>query len=134
MSNGANAFGVSYAQISWASRMLQQHDNVIQVTRTNDIQFDIERVRGAAIRMVCLNEYTCGFARVLGAQESFPGINLVYVGGNWNSYTLEAKEYCLAAQIGLFNSSEMTGALHRNDFWTYHRKDKDGNPVYESKD
>ena len=134
MSNGTNEFGVSYAQISWASRMLRHHDNVAEIVRSNDIQFDIERIRGCTIRMVCLNEYTCGHGRVLEAQESFPGINLGYVGGNWNSYTSEAKEYCLASQIGLFNTSEMTGALHRNDFWSYHRKDKDGNPLYECKD
>jgi hypothetical protein len=71
-----------------------------------------------------------GLARVLEVQEAFPGVDLIYVGGAWNSYTGEAKEYCLAAGIGLFNTTEMNGALYRDDFWTYHKKDKDGNPVY----
>lgn len=130
MSNGSNDFGVSFAQISWIKRLLENHDNVVRVTRTNDIQFDIERGRGRPIRLICLDEYTCGLARVLQVQEAFPGANLIYVGGAWNSYTREAKEYCLAAETGLFNTTELTGALHRDDFWTYHKKDKDGNPVY----
>lgn len=130
MSNGSNDFGVSFAQISWIERLLKNHDNVVSVTRTNDIQFDIERRRGRPIRLVCLDEYTCGLARVLEVQEAFPGANLIYVGGTWNGYTGEAKEYCLAAEIGLFNTAEMNGALHRDAFWTYHKKDKDGNPIY----
>lgn len=130
MSNGSNGFGVTFAQISWIKRLLERHDNVAGVTRTNDIQFEVERKRGRPIRLVCLDEYTCGLARVLEVQEAFPGVDLIYVGGAWNSYTGEAKEYCLAAGIGLFNTTEMNGALYRDDFWTYHKKDKDGNPVY----
>lgn len=130
MPNDSNGFGVTFAQISWIARLLENHSNVVGVTRAHDIQFDVERKYGRPIRLVCLNEYTCGLARVLEVQEAFPGVGLIYVGGTWNSYTREAKEYCLAAEIGLFNTKEMAGALYRDDFWTYHKKDKDGNPVY----
>lgn len=133
MTNGVNAFGVSFPQIRFLERLLTSHDSVVQFTRTLDIQFDLERKRGPAVRLVCLNEYTCGLGRILEAREVFPGTNLIYVGGVWNSYTWEAKEYCLAAEIGLYNASELNGGLHRNDFWAYHRKDKDGNPLYECK-
>jgi hypothetical protein len=133
MSNGSNHFGVSYAQISWINRLLQGHPNTSTVIRSNDIQFDVTRKRGSDIRLVCLNEYSCGLGRIFEAQEEFPGVNLIYVGGNWNSYTLEAKTHCLDSKIGLYNTNEMSGALHRNDFWAYHKKDKDGSPVYEAK-
>lgn len=123
MCNGSNDFGVSFAQISWLDRLLSAHPNVVEVTRSKDIQFDIVRERGGPIRLVCLNEYACGLARVFEAQEAFPGVNLIYVGGVWNSYTGDAKRHCRDAQMGLFNAKEITGALHRNDFWNYVRKD-----------
>jgi hypothetical protein len=77
MSNGSNDFGVSYAQISFVDRMLAAHPNLVEVTRSNDIQFDIVRERVEPIRLVCLNEYACGLARVFEAQAVFPGVNLI---------------------------------------------------------
>ncbi len=133
MSNGAKNFGVGFDRIMWIERLLRQHPNVEAVERTRDIIFDIGRERGSAIRLVCLDEYTCGIARVLEVLDTFPGTNLIYVGGVWNGYTWEAKEYCLDAHIGLYNTGEMNGALHRNDFWAYHKKDEDGNPAYPCK-
>lgn len=124
MSNGSNDFGVTFAQISWLSRLLRAHENVANVTRCNDIQFDLGRRHGPPVRLVCLDEYTCGLARVLEVQEAFPGVNLVYVGGAWNHYTGAAKEHCVGSEIGLFNTTEMTGALHRDDFWNYVKRDK----------
>lgn len=123
MPNGSNEFGVSFAQISFLQRLLAGHSNIIDMTRSNDIQFDLVRECGGPIRLVCLNEYACGLARVFEAQEAFPGVNLIYVGGVWNSYTGDAKQYCGDAQIGMFNAKEITGALHRNDFWRYARAD-----------
>jgi len=123
MANGSNDFGVSFAQISFLDRLLTVHSNVVEVTRSNDIQFDIVRQRGGPVRLVCLNEYTCGLARVFEAQTAFPGVNLIYVGGAWNSYTGDAKRYCRDSQIGLFNAKEIAGALHRDDWWRYVRAD-----------
>lgn len=121
MANGSNDFGVSFSHISFLDRVLSNHKNIIEATRSNDIQFDVVRERGGPIRIVCLDEYTCGLARVFEAQEAFPGVNLIYVGGVWNSYTGDAKEYCRDAEIGLFNAKEINGALHRSDFWRYVR-------------
>lgn len=127
--NGANNYGVTFDQIRWNENLLWQHKNTVDVVRTQDIMFDIERERGRSIRLVCLNEYTCGIARVLEVQTEFEDVNLIYVGGVWNNYTGEAKDYCLENMVGLFNTAEMTGALYRDDFWNYYKKDKDGNPV-----
>lgn len=131
MSNGTNDFGVTYPQILFMERILGGHANVTSFDRSNDIQFDIERARGGECQLICINEYTCGLIHVLSVLSKFPEVNIIYVGGNWNSYTLEAKEYCLEARLGLYNSAEINGALHRTDFWNYHRKDKKGNPEYE---
>jgi hypothetical protein len=133
MTNGSNNFGVGFDRIMWIDRLLRQHSNVEVVERTQDIVFSIDRKRGPAIRLVCLDEYTCGITRVLEALATFPGTNLIYVGGVWNGYTWEAKEYCLDAHIGLYNTGEMNGTLYRDDFWAYHKKDDKGNATYPCK-
>jgi hypothetical protein len=128
--NGNNDFGVSFSRIAWIDKAIQNHPNVTLTARSEDIFFTVTRERGPDVRLVCLDEYACGITRVREALAAFPTANLIYVGGNWNGYTTEAKEFCLGAQIGLFNSSEITGALYSNDFWGYHKRDEDGNPWY----
>lgn len=123
MNNGSNEFGVAYHQIAFIDRVLNTHPNVEEVKRSNDIQFDLKRNKGRPIRLVCINEYSCGVSRVLEVQDKFPGVNLIYVGGLWNYYTNDAKMHCNEAQIGLFNAKEINGALHRDDFWAYVRAD-----------
>lgn len=130
MTNGSNPYGISFADISWLERLLNGHGNVAAAVRHDDIVWDVGRQHGPAIQAICINEYTCGIARVLEVLQTFPDVNLIYVGGVWNCYTSEAKDYCISNRIGLFNTREMTGALHKDEFWTYHRKDKDGNPIY----
>ena len=133
MTNGSNDFGVALPQIQFISRTLGNHKAVESVKRSEDIQFDIVRSRGDELRLVCVNEYTCGLARVLEIMEAFPRTNIIYVGGAWNSYTMQAKKYCIDANVGLFNSSEINGALYRDDYWRYHRTDKEGNPSYSTR-
>lgn len=133
MTNGSNDFGVTLPQIQFISRALDSHKAVERVQRSKDIQFDIVRSRGDKLRLVCVNEYTCGLARVLEIMEAFPRTNIIYVGGAWNGYTMQAKNYCIDANLGLFNSSEINGALYREDYWRYHRTDKEGNPVYSTR-
>lgn len=133
MTNGSNDFGVTLPQIKFLSRALGSHKAVASVERSKDIQFDIVTSRGDELRLVCLNEYTCGLARVLEVLEAFPGTNIIYVGGAWNGYTMQAKEFCIDSNVGLFNSSEIIGALYREDYWRYHKKDEEGNPMYSER-
>jgi hypothetical protein len=133
MTNGSNSFDVTFSQIAWIEKVLKNHPNVVSVARSHDIQFDISRNLDDELLLVCLNEYTCGLARVYDALDQFSGTNIIYVGGNWNHYTQEAKDFCLLSNLGLYNSSEINGALQRGDFWNYHRKDKNGNPIYPTR-
>lgn len=132
MTNGSNDWGVGYSLISFVDRVITTHANVSDVERHHDLCFEIQRIKGENIRLVCINEYTCSLARVLEVLDIFPRTNIVFVGGEWNGYTWQAKEYCLGNKMGLFNSKEINGALHRKDYWNYHRKDDEGNPVYPS--
>lgn len=133
MTNGSNDFGVTFPQIQFLSRVLGTHKAVESVERRKDIQFDIATSQGNKLRLVCVNEYTCGLARVLEVLEAFPGTNIIYVGGAWNGYTMQAKEYCIESNVGLFNSSEISGALFRKDYWRYHKRDREGNPTYSTR-
>lgn len=133
MTNGSNSYGVSFPQIGFISRLLNAHRNVSRVERVNDIQFDLINSRGVSVRLICVNEYTCGLAKVLEVLEDFPGTNIIYVGGAWNSYTMQAKKYCIEAQIGLFNANEINGALYSDYYWIYSQKDEKGNPIYHTK-
>lgn len=133
MSNGTNSWGVSYSRIAWLESAIQSHENVKGYSRHDDIIMEIERIDGPSITLICLDEYTLGEATVHRVLQEFPTVNYISVGGNWNGYTVEAKKLCLSKKIGLFNSSELTGALWKNEFWKYHKQDKDGNPIHQYK-
>lgn len=128
--NGSNTWDVSYSHIAWFERLLTTHPNVSACFRHDDIVFEVDRERQRDhLTIVCCNEYTMSLTMVHRALHEFGPLSLIYIGGGWCSYTGEAKEFCLESKIGLYVTDEMSGALWRNDFWSYVKKDKDGNPV-----
>lgn len=133
MCNGSNSWGVSYSRISWLESAIKSHGNVIRYSRHDDILMKFDRKDGSSITLICLDEYTLGEAMVHRVLKEFPEVNFISVGGNWNGYTREAKQLCLSNSIGLFNSRELIGALWKNEFWLYHQRDDDGNPIYPYK-
>lgn len=133
MSNGSNSWGVSFSRIAWLESAIQSHGNVIHYSRRDDIIMEFDRKNGSSITLICLDEYTLGESLVHRVLQEFPEVNFISVGGNWNGYTREAKQLCLSKNIGLFNSSELTGALWKNEFWLYHQRDDEGNPIYPYK-
>lgn len=133
MSNGSNLWGVTYSRIAWLESAIKSHGNVIRYSRHDDIIMEFDRKDGSSITLICLDEYTLGEAMVQRVLSEFPEVNFISVGCNWNGYTKEAKQLCLSNSIGLFNSSELTGALWKNEFWLYHQRDDEGNPIYPYK-
>lgn len=134
--NGSNNFDVSFGDISYlGNRILLNHRNISNIRRTHDILFTINRINQRdTLKIVCLREYIMGLDKVLEVLSTFrevgQDVNIIYIGGGWNKYTSEAKSYCINNQIGLFVTDEMTGALFANQYWNYHKRDKDGNPIY----
>ena len=133
MTNGSNTWGVSFSRISWLENAIKIHPNVIGISRHDDIIIEVDRKTGEKLSVICLDEYALGESAVLRIFQEFPNVNFISVGGNWNGYTPEAKKICLSRQMGLYNSSEITGAIWKNDFWAYHKRDDKGNPVYPYK-
>jgi hypothetical protein len=74
-----------------------------------------------------------GLTAVLRGLQEFGHISIFYIGGGWCGYTQQAKDYCIGQGIGLFNTNEIHGALWKNDYWNYHKRDEKGNPVYNYK-
>jgi hypothetical protein len=130
MNNGTNTWNVTYGRIVYLENTLRQHKNVVSVERHDDIIFNVIRHKGENLTLICLDEYALGIAGVKRVQQEFPDVNLISVGGAWNGYTREAKQYCLAMHIGLYNLGELAGALWKEEFWEYAKKDDDGNPIY----
>ena len=62
--------------------------------------------------------------------HEFPGLNMIYIGGNWNGYTQEAKAEGLITKVGIYVTGEMGGGIWNNEYWNYHQKDDEGVPSY----
>jgi len=134
MSNGSNSWGVSYSRIAWLESAIKSHGNVIRYSRHDDIIMTFDRKEGSSITLICLDEYTLGEAMAHRVLNEFPEVNFISVGGNWNGYTREAKQLCQSKSIAIANANELTGALWKNEFWFYHQKDDEGNPIYPYKE
>lgn len=63
------------------------------------------------------------------AIDEFGELDIIYIGGGWNGYQSEAKDLCLDSHIGLYVTDEMSGALWRDEYWNYQKRDKDGDPI-----
>lgn len=133
MNNGTNSWGVSYSRIAWLENAIKSHGNVTNIVRHDDIIIEVILNSGSKITAICLDEYSLGESGVYRVFQEFPNVDFISVGGNWNGYTTEAKQLCLSQNIGLFNSSELTGAIWKDDFWNYHQRDDKGNPIYPYK-
>lgn len=134
MNNGRNTWGVEYHRIAWFENLLHGHPNVTNVVRHDDIMFEVDRVKQRDhLRILCCYEYTMGLTAVHRAIREFGELSIIHIGGGWCGYTPEAKQFCLDSGIGLYVSNEMSGALWRDDYWSYYQRDPDGNPISYSR-
>jgi hypothetical protein len=129
--NGKNDYGVSYSIISWLETALRTHGNIAGVRRYDDIVFDVIRQnQNDHLEIFCAAEYACGITFVQKVLSEYPNCNCISVGGRWNGYTSQAKEFCLSRQMGLFVSDELMGALWLDEYWKYIKREPTGEPVF----
>lgn len=122
--NGSNTWGVPYSDITWFERLLQNHNNVKNIQRHDDIIFEIDRVKQSDhLRILCCRQYTMSMTLVQKALSDFGKLNIIYIGGGWNSYDADAKEFCNQQRIGLYTTPEMSGGLWKNEYWNYQKPD-----------
>lgn len=134
MDNGSNGWAVSFSSIEFFERMLKGHRNVEQLLRSRDILFTITRKKPAdCVYVLVVNTYTFGAADFYKVREEFPDATCVVLAGDWNAYTLEAKELANTEGIGLLTPKELVAAVWREEPHKYVTKDRDGNPVYHTR-
>jgi hypothetical protein len=134
MDNGSNSWGVSYSSIEFFERMIKGHKNVEQLLRSRDILFAITRKKPTdCVFVLIVNTYTFGAADLYKAREESPEATCVVLAGDWNAYTLEAKELANAEGIGLLTPKELVAAIWREEPHKYFTKDRNGNPVYHTR-
>lgn len=125
---------VQFSRTSFLNTLLSTHKNVREVKRTNDILFSFRRNDcDKEIKLLGIDQYACSLAIVLRALEDFGEIHYICVGGVWDGYSRQAKDYCLENKIGLYNTSELSGGLWTKEYWNYAKKDDDGNRIYNYK-
>lgn len=113
--------------------MLKTHNNIESnsVKRTKDILFETTRLRqNDKVLVLCLREYTFGTTLYYKVLEEFPNVNIIYIGGGWSGYTKEAKSIALENKTGIYVTNEMTGALFKDEYWAYHKRNQEGDPDY----
>ncbi|RZG78269.1 hypothetical protein [Acinetobacter sp. WCHAc060025] len=131
MSDIFNNWGVQYCRILFLKKILENHDNVINLKRTEDIYFSFNRIKqNDSLNVLCLDSYVFGENDLYKVLEEFPNIDIISIGGVWNRYTREAKELALEKKLGLYRADEIKGGIYFDKFWLYHKKDDEGNPKY----
>ncbi|MFQ6403741.1 hypothetical protein ACIDE9_03180 [Methylophilus sp. 'Pure River'] len=129
--NGSNTWDVPFCDITWFENLLNTHSNITNVIRHDDIVFEVDRIKQSDhLRIFCCRQYAMSLTRVQSAIAEFGPLDLIYIGGGWNGYTSVAKLFCEEQHIGLYVTDEMSGALWQNEYWSYYKRDKKGNPVY----
>jgi hypothetical protein len=85
------------------------------------------------VHKLIVNTYTFGAADFYKAREKFPEATCIVLAGDWNAYTLAAKELANAQGVGLLTPKELVSALWREEPHKYFTKDRYGNPVYHTR-
>jgi len=125
-----NNWGVEYSAITFFEKILRTHGRVKSFTRSEDILFRLQLTNGKETCVLLVSEYTVGLAAVIRATDEFPDMNHIVTSGVWCGYTVEAKEYGLERDIGVFVVDEFMGALNWEDPVKYAKRGSDGKPIH----
>ncbi|MBA2651285.1 MAG: hypothetical protein H0U73_03305 [Tatlockia sp.] len=128
--NGLINWDVPFCDISFLNRLLSSHDNLSHITRSKDIVFEVYRKKqNESLKIFCCRQYVMSITLIYKVLDEFDHNNIIYIGGEWNGYTNDAKQYCLDSKIGLYVANEMNGALWSDEYWAYYKKDSDGDAI-----
>ncbi len=112
-----------YNTLNYFKSVMNNHDKVSEFKYIDEQYYEIIRTFHEPIFLYITNLYTVGITDCRQFIDEHPTINCIVTLSNWNGYTEEAKEFTKRKSIGLFILNEFMGALHKNDFWNYVKKD-----------
>ena len=135
MDNGSNGWAVRYSSIGFFERMLKGHGNVVHFLRVPAIYYLRSLARSPPIAFMCLSStpIRSGLLPFTRRARNSRRRTCVVLAGDWNAYTLEAKELANAEGIGLLTLKELVAAIWREEPHKYFSKDRHGNPVYHTR-
>ncbi len=96
------------------------HKKVISLNMLEQQQYIVHR-SASDLFVYLTNLYIVGIADVHEIIAKYPDVNCIVTISGWNSYSSEAKAFCISQEIGLFKFSEYYGALNyfNDKFYTY---------------
>lgn len=116
--NGTNNYGVQFSNIMFLNKIITGHKNVRELTRENDIEFAVSRIKqNDIIKILCVDEYVLSESRAQQIVIDFPNVDIIYIGGKWNKSSPEATTYCRTRKIGVYNSGGINGAISTARYW-----------------
>jgi hypothetical protein len=115
------------SSIDYFETGLKNHKVVLSYDKLKEQQYNITRIEKSDLKVYLTNLYIVSLADVHEIIDKFPSLNCIVTISNYNSYTSEAKKFCIENGIGLFNYKELYGALYYNKdrFLNYVPKERD---------
>jgi hypothetical protein len=106
--------------IEFFEQRTRAHKKVITLDKIKEQQYLLTR-RDSGELIYLTNLYIVGIADVHEILSKFPEVDCIVTISSWNSYSSEAKDFCISQNIALFKFSEFYGALYYFDdkFYTY---------------
>lgn len=85
---------------------------VSRIERIDEQTFKIARKNKIELIVYLTNIYTVSIAEVHEILGLCPNCNAIITMSMWNSYSSEAKSYCISRRIGLYKFKEFLGAVY----------------------
>jgi len=104
---------------------LGKHDCVVDIVEVSDREYRITRKYGDTIKLYITGAYVFGVFEFDEVMQNSPDVNCIVLASKWLNYTGDAKDAAKDRSIGLFDISELFGALNRqHQFWNYEKPKK----------
>lgn len=102
--------------------LLSRHGRVGRYEKIDENLVKIYRNFGDEIEVLLTNEYVFSVANAHEFWNRRPSIRIFCNGGPWNKVSREAAELVRGQNSAVLRLRDLSGALHRERFWTYEPK------------
>ena len=93
-------------------KYLSSNKRVKTIKQLSDQEFEIEKENGSTLLIYLTNIYIVSLADVHEILSVNRNVQAIVTMSAWNSYSPEAKDFCLTQEIGLYKFKEFLGAIY----------------------